>query len=63
MLIIDDVEYEEDGLSEHTKIMCERMNSLKIDAQEHQMLLEEIQALIDIYETSIKKAVEEVTES
>tara|TARA_B110000211_G_C13652057_1_gene366366 strand:- start:34 stop:225 length:192 start_codon:yes stop_codon:yes gene_type:complete len=63
MLIIDDVEYDEDSLSDHTKMMCDRMNSLKVDAQEHQMLLDELQALINIYQNSIKEAVEVSTES
>lgn len=58
MLVIDEVEYDEEALPEHAKYMLARLNELTTQGVEQELMLQEINALIPIYQNSIKEAVE-----
>ena len=62
MISIDDVEYTEDDLSEIAQIHVKRVNSLRNEASELQMLLDEKKVLISAYANAISESVKEVEE-
>ena len=60
MITIDDVEYKEDDLSEISKIHVKRINDLRTEVVNLQMMLEEKNVLISAYANAIKESVKEV---
>jgi len=62
MINIDDVEYTEDDLSEIAQMHVKRVNVLRNEAGELQMLLEEKNVLISAYANAIRESVKEVEE-
>ena len=62
MISIDDVEYTEDDLSEIAQMHVKRVNALRNEAGELQMLLEEKNVLIGAYANAIKESMKEVDE-
>ncbi len=63
MITIDDVEYKEDDLSEISKIHVKRINELRTEVVNLQMMLEEKNVLISAYANAIKESVKEVEET
>jgi|TARA_Y100001937_G_C7089880_1_gene317167 bisphosphoglycerate-dependent phosphoglycerate mutase len=63
MITIDDVEYKEDDLSEISKIHVKRINDLRTEVVNLQMMLEEKNVLISAYANAIKESVKEVEET
>ena len=63
MITIDDVEYKEDDLSEISKIHVKRINDLRTEVVNLQMMLEEKNVLISAYANAIKESVKEVKET
>ena len=63
MITIDNVEYKEDDLSEISKIHVKRINDLKTEVVNLQMMLEEKNVLISAYANAIKDSVKEVEET
>ena len=63
MITIDDVEYKEDDLSEISKIHVKRINDLRTEVVNLQMILEEKNVLISAYANAIKESVKEVEET
>ena len=57
MINIDDVEYTEDDLSEVAQIHVKRVNALRNEAGELQMLLDEKNVLISAYANAIRESV------
>ena len=62
MISIDDVEYTEDDLSEIAQVDVKRVNALRNEASELQMLLDEKKVLISAYANAISESVKEVEE-
>jgi len=62
MITIDDVTYTEDDLSEVAQIHVKRVNALRNEAAELQMLLEEKNVLISAYANAIRQSLKEVEE-
>ena len=62
MITIDEVEYTEDDLSEIAQMHVKRVNALRSEAGELQMLLEEKNVLISAYANAIKESMKEVDE-
>ena len=63
MITIDNVEYKEDDLSEISKIHVKRINDLRTEVVNLQMMLEEKNVLISAYANAIKESVKEVEET
>tara|TARA_B100001248_G_scaffold221020_1_gene177069 strand:+ start:232 stop:444 length:213 start_codon:yes stop_codon:yes gene_type:complete len=63
MITIDDIEYKEDDLSEISKIHVKRINDLRTEVVNLQMMLEEKNVLISAYANAIKESVKEVEET
>jgi bisphosphoglycerate-dependent phosphoglycerate mutase len=63
MITIDDVEYKEDDLSEISKIHVKRINDLRTEVVNLQMMLEEKNVLISAYANAIKESVKEVEDT
>mgnify|MGYP000433289225 CR=1 FL=1 len=57
MINIDDVEYTEDDLSEIAQMHVKRVNALRNEAGELQMLLDEKKVLISAYANAIRESV------
>lgn len=62
MITIDEVTYTEDDLSEIAQIHVKRVNALRNEASELQMLLDEKKVLISAYANAISESVKEVEE-
>jgi len=62
MITIDEVTYTEDDLSEIAQVHVKRVNALRGEAGELQMLLEEKNVLIGAYANAIKESMKEVDE-
>ena len=62
MITIDEVTYTEDDLSEIAQMHVKRVNALRSEAGELQMLLEEKNVLISAYANAIKESMKEVDE-
>lgn len=62
MITIDDVTYTEDDLSEVAQIHVKRVNALRNEACELQMLMEEKNVLISAYANAIRESLKEVEE-
>ena len=62
MITIDDVRYTEDDLSEIAQTQVKRINAIRSEASELQMLLDEKEVLISAYANAISKSVKEVEE-
>lgn len=62
MITIDDVTYAEDDLSEVAQIHVKRVNALRNEACELQMLMEEKNVLISAYANAIRESLKEVEE-
>ena len=63
MITIDDVEYKEDDLNDVSKIHVKRINDLRTEVVNLQMMLEEKNVLISAYANAIKESVKEVEET
>ncbi|BAQ84176.1 hypothetical protein [uncultured Mediterranean phage uvMED] len=62
MITIDDVTYTEDDLSEISQIHVARINQLRKENSELQMMLEEKNVLISAYANAIRESVQQVEE-
>jgi len=62
MITIDDVRYTEDDLSEIAQTQVKRINAIRSEASELQMLLDEKEVLISAYANAIKASVDVVEE-
>ena len=62
MITIDDVTYTEDDLSEISQIHVARINQLKKENSELQMMVEEKNVLISAYANAIRESVQQVEE-
>lgn len=60
MITIDDVEYKEDDLSDISKIHVERINELRQESTQIQIMLNEKKLLISAYANAIKQSVKPV---
>ena len=60
MITIDDIEYKEDDLSDISKIHVERINELRKESAQIQMMLDEKNVLISAYANAIKQSVQPV---
>ena len=60
MINIDDIEYKEDDLSDISKIHVERINELRKESAQIQMMLDEKNVLISAYANAIKQSVQPV---
>jgi len=60
MITIDDVEYKEDDLSDISKFHVERINELRKESAQIQMMLNEKNVLISAYANAIKQSVQPV---
>ena len=56
MITIDDVRYTEDDLSEIAQTQVKRINAIRSEASELQMLLDEKEVLISAYANAISKS-------
>ena len=56
MITIDDVRYTEDDLSEISQTQVKRINAIRSEASELQMLLDEKEVLISAYANAISKS-------
>jgi|TARA_R110001599_G_C11893360_1_gene625395 hypothetical protein len=63
MINIDDVEYTEDDLSEVAQVHVRRVNVLREEADQLQMLLQEKNVLISTYANAIRESVQPVEEA
>jgi hypothetical protein len=63
MITIDDVEYTEDDLSEVAQVHVRRVNVLREEADQLQMLLQEKNVLISTYANAIRESVQPVEEA
>mgnify|MGYP003118508178 FL=1 len=63
MINIDDVEYTEDDLSEVAQVHVKRVNALRNEAGELQMLLDEKNVLISAYANAIRESVKPAEEA
>ena len=63
MINIDDVEYTEDDLSEVAQVHVRRVNGLREEADQLQMLLQEKNVLISTYANAIRESVKPVEEA
>lgn len=63
MITIDDVEYKEDDLNPTAQIHVKRINDLRTEVVNLQMMLEEKNVLISAYANAIKESVKEVEET
>jgi hypothetical protein len=62
MITIDDVTYTEDDLSEISQIHVARINQLRKENSELQMMVEEKNVLISAYANAIRESVQQVEE-
>ena len=62
MISIDDVTYTEDDLSEIDQIHVKRINDLREESAQLQMMLQEKNVLISAYANAIRESVKEVEE-
>ena len=62
MISIDDVTYTEDDLSEIDQIHVKRINDLREESAQLQMMLQEKNVLISAYANAIRESVKEVDE-
>ena len=62
MITIDDVTYTEDDLSEVAQMHVKRVNDLREESSQLQMMVEEKNVLISSYANAIKASVEVVEE-
>jgi hypothetical protein len=62
MISIDDVTYTEDDLSEIDQIHVKRINDLREESAQLQMMLQEKNVLISAYANAILESVKEVEE-
>ena len=60
MITIDDIEYKEDDLSDISKVHVERINELRKESAQIQMMLDEKNVLISAYANAIKQSVQPV---
>tara|TARA_R100001369_G_scaffold24866_1_gene45567 strand:- start:80 stop:283 length:204 start_codon:yes stop_codon:yes gene_type:complete len=60
MISIDDVTYTEDDLSEIDQIHVKRINDLREESAQLQMMLQEKNVLISAYANAIRESVKEV---
>jgi hypothetical protein len=60
---IDDIEFTENDLSDISKIHVKRINDLRTEVVNLQMMLEEKNVLISAYANAIKQSVKEVEET
>ena len=63
MINIDDVKYTEDDLSEVAQVHVRRVNVLREEADQLQMLLQEKNVLISTYANAIRESVQPVEEA
>ena len=62
MITIDDVTYTEDDLSEVAQMHVKRVNDLREESSQLQMMLEEKNVLISAYANAIRESLKEVEE-
>jgi len=62
MITINDVTYTEDDLSDISKIHVKRINELREESAQIQMMLDEKNVLISAYANAIRESVKEVEE-
>ena len=60
MITIDDIEYKEDDLSDISKVHVERINELRKELGQLQMMLDEKNVLISAYANAIKESLQPV---
>ena len=60
MISIDDVTYTEDDLSEIDQLHVKRINDLREESAQLQMMLQEKNVLISAYANAIRESVKEV---
>ena len=60
MITIDNIEYKEDDLSDISKVHVERINELRKESAQIQMMLDEKNVLISAYANAIKQSVQPV---
>ena len=60
MITIDDIEYKENDLSAISKVHVERINELRKESAQIQMMLNEKNVLISAYANAIKQSVQPV---
>ena len=60
MITIDDIEYKEDDLSDISKVHVERINELRQESTQIQIMLNEKKLLISAYANAIKQSVKPV---
>ena len=60
MITIDNIEYKEDDLSDISKIHVERINELRKELGQLQMMLDEKNVLISAYANAIKESLQPV---
>jgi len=63
MITIDDVTYTEDDLSEVAQMHVKRVNDLREESSQLQMMLEEKNVLISAYANAIRESLKEVEEA
>ena len=63
MITIDDVTYTEDDLSEGAQMHVKRVNDLREESSQLQMMLEEKNVLISAYANAIRESLKEVEEA
>ena len=63
MTTIDDVTYTEDDLSEVAQMHVKRVNDLREESSQLQMMLEEKNVLISAYANAIRESLKEVEEA
>ncbi len=62
MITIDDVTYTEDDLSEVAQMHVKRVNDLREESSQLQMMVEEKNVLISAYANAIRESLKEVEE-
>ena len=63
MITIDDIKYTDDDLSEISKVHVKRINDLREESAQLQMMLEEKNVLISAYANAIRESVKPVEEA
>lgn len=63
MITIDDVTYTEDDLSEVAQMHVKRVNDLREESSQLQMMVEEKNVLISAYANAIRESLKEVEEA